>query len=80
MWQFERMAFKIQIPNHANYIHPELKGLSFDSEKAAIDMLTLFFTEKGVDFKIKRTRDRVFFYNAQVGELASVVFLKSDKQ
>jgi hypothetical protein len=65
--------FKILVPFHAYHACLELHGQIFSSEHVAIDILKLFLTEKGIDFRIKQTTDRTVFLNAQRGELASVV-------
>jgi hypothetical protein len=65
--------YKILVPFNADQACLKLHGQLFSSEQVAIDILSLFLTEKGIDFRIKQTMDRTVFLNAQRGELASVV-------
>jgi hypothetical protein len=67
------IQFKVLVPFHAYQVCLELHGQIFSSEKVAIDILTLCLTEKGIGFRIRHTRERTVFFNAQRGELASVV-------
>ena len=65
-------AYKIQVPFHASHrIRPET--FIFNREQEAIDTLTNYLTQNGIDFKIKQVLKRKAFVNKELGELASVI-------
>jgi hypothetical protein len=50
-------TYKIQVPFHASH-RIQLETFTFEQEREAIDTLTNYLTQNGIDFKIKQVLKR----------------------